>query len=151
MYGGTSHHKRGTQLPHTHLRGTGNENDNISTKTSTKPTQSAPKTTIQPKENRKMALLDLQHSLFFILVSFCSLPALYILYATFRAVSSPLGGIPGPFLARFTRFWELREIYKGEFEKTNIKLHKKYGNSSPLSYSLFLILRNRTNRANCSK
>ena len=39
----------------------------------------------------------------------------------------PLRNIPGPVLARFTRWWYLMEIYKGSFELTDIKLHKKYG------------------------
>ncbi|PMD33301.1 cytochrome P450 family protein [Hyaloscypha variabilis F] len=86
-----------------------------------------------------MALLNPQNSLFLVLISFCSLPALYLIYSTFRALSSPLRGIPGPFLARFTRFWKLREIYKGSFEKTNIKLHQKYGQIvriAPNEYSI---------------
>ena len=78
-----------------------------------------------------MALLNLKNSLFLFFISFCSLPALYLIYATFRALSSSLRGIPGPFLARFTRFWKLREIYKGSFEKTDIKLHQKYGKFYP--------------------
>jgi hypothetical protein len=38
-----------------------------------------------------------------------------------------LRDIPGPFTASFTRLWKLRQMYKGDFEKTNIALHKKYG------------------------
>lgn len=34
---------------------------------------------------------------------------------------------PGPFLARFSRLWYLRQILKGDFEKTNIALHRRHG------------------------
>jgi hypothetical protein len=76
-----------------------------------------------------MALLDFENSLFLILIPLGASPVLYLLYSAFRAILSQLRGIPGPFLARFTRFWKLREIYKGSFEKTNTKLHQKYGKS----------------------
>lgn len=39
----------------------------------------------------------------------------------------PLRKIPGPFLARFTRLWLLRKYSRGDFQKTNVELHKKYG------------------------
>ncbi|PMD27974.1 cytochrome P450 [Hyaloscypha hepaticicola] len=86
-----------------------------------------------------MALINFQNSLFLVSLSFCSLPVLYLLYSIFRALSTPLRGIPGPFLARFTRFWKLKEIYKGHFEKTNVKLHRKYGpivRIAPNEYSI---------------
>lgn len=48
----------------------------------------------------------------------------YILYQLFL---HPLRRIPGPFTARFTRFWELIAVSKGDWVKTHIDLHKKYG------------------------
>jgi hypothetical protein len=54
----------------------------------------------------------------------CGLVALYFLI---RFILDPLRDIPGPFLARFTRLWYFIEIYKGSFEQTNIKLHKRFG------------------------
>lgn len=42
-------------------------------------------------------------------------------------VLDPLRNVPGPFLARYTRLWLLRQYMKGDFEKTNISLHNKYG------------------------
>ncbi|KFY96163.1 hypothetical protein V498_02853, partial [Pseudogymnoascus sp. VKM F-4517 (FW-2822)] len=45
----------------------------------------------------------------------------------------------GPLLARFTRLWYLYKIYKGDFEKTNIGLHEKYGpvvRIAPNEYSI---------------
>ena len=45
----------------------------------------------------------------------------------YTAYTSPLRDIPGPWLARVTRFWLAKAIARGDFEKTNIKLHQKYG------------------------
>ncbi len=52
---------------------------------------------------------------------------IYLLYVVISAFFKPLRAIPGPFFARFTRLWYLREIHKGHFEQTNIDLHRKYG------------------------
>lgn len=38
-----------------------------------------------------------------------------------------LRGIPGPFLARFTDFWRLLVVRRGDAQETNLALHKKYG------------------------
>lgn len=64
---------------------------------------------------------------------------LYIGYSVLQVIIDPLRDIPGPFLARFTRLWYLREVYKGSFEFTNIDLHKNYGpivRISPNEYSI---------------
>lgn len=52
---------------------------------------------------------------------------LYISRIIYIAFFSPASGIPGPMLARFTRIWELNALRKGDFERTNVKLHKIYG------------------------
>lgn len=39
----------------------------------------------------------------------------------------PLQTIPGPFLARFSRLWYLSKVWRGDFEKTNRRLHERYG------------------------
>ena len=39
----------------------------------------------------------------------------------------PLRGIPGPFWAKFTRLWYLREMLTGKSRETIVKLHEKYG------------------------
>jgi hypothetical protein len=44
-----------------------------------------------------------------------------------QALISPLRSIPGPFLARFTRLWELRAVLKHDFATYNIALHDKHG------------------------
>ncbi|GCB25018.1 pisatin demethylase [Aspergillus awamori] len=43
-----------------------------------------------------------------------------------RALSSDRD-IPGPFLARFTRLWYLRQMTRGDFQYTNIRLHRDHG------------------------
>lgn len=40
---------------------------------------------------------------------------------------SPLRDIPGPFLAKFSRSWLLKEIWCGTAFTTNRDLHLKYG------------------------
>jgi hypothetical protein len=40
---------------------------------------------------------------------------------------SPLRAVPGPWLARTTRLWELVMVSKGNFNQRAIHLHKKYG------------------------
>ena len=45
----------------------------------------------------------------------------------YKRYASSLRSVPGPFTASFTRLWKLRQMYKGDMEKTNIALHRKYG------------------------
>jgi hypothetical protein len=49
---------------------------------------------------------------------------LFIVYALFL---DPLRDVPGPFLARFTRLWELREALSGTIVERLLDLHKKHG------------------------
>ncbi|KAF4863607.1 Pisatin demethylase [Colletotrichum siamense] len=49
------------------------------------------------------------------------------LYRIISAVRDPLRHIPGPFLARFTRLWLFRQYCRADYEKTDRKLHDKYG------------------------
>ena len=58
---------------------------------------------------------------------FILLPAGVLIYGLLQYFLDPLRSLPGPFLARFSRFWYFFELYKGSFEETNIELHKKYG------------------------
>ncbi|KAL9568905.1 hypothetical protein ACKAV7_006970 [Fusarium commune] len=59
-----------------------------------------------------------------------------LLYSLFL---SPLRSIPGPFLARVTRWWEYRVVKQGHSNQEFIRLHKKYGpvvRVGPNRYSL---------------
>jgi hypothetical protein len=49
---------------------------------------------------------------------------------TFNLVTDPLSKVPGPFLTRYTKFWLVKQYVKGDFHKTNIELHEKYGGLS---------------------
>ncbi|KAK5073829.1 hypothetical protein LTR64_007031 [Lithohypha guttulata] len=51
---------------------------------------------------------------------------LRLIYTIFTAATTPTRHIPGPFLARFTRLWYFRSVYRGTAEKDNIALHRKY-------------------------
>ena len=61
------------------------------------------------------------------------------IYFVYVSLASPLRAIPGPFAARFTRFWYFFHVRSGKFEKENIALHRKYGpivRVSPDHYSI---------------
>ncbi|KAI0596554.1 cytochrome P450 [Biscogniauxia sp. FL1348] len=63
-----------------------------------------------------------------------TLLSLLILVTTYYVVPvlhgllfSPLRKVPGPILARFTRWWEYRLVAKGNSNMEYVHLHKKYG------------------------
>jgi len=45
------------------------------------------------------------------------------------AYRTPLADVPGPWIAKFTRFWLMRGINTRKWDKININLHRKYGES----------------------
>ncbi|TDZ30928.1 Pisatin demethylase [Colletotrichum spinosum] len=51
----------------------------------------------------------------------------YLFYTFIQWLRSPLRSVPGPYWARFTNAWYLFTLRKGDFEATNLSLHKKYG------------------------
>ena len=63
----------------------------------------------------------------YVLPSFITILLLYVSKIIYTAFFSPASRIPGPLLARFTRMWELNALHRGDFEKTNVKLHENYG------------------------
>ena len=44
-----------------------------------------------------------------------------------RRYLSPLRRFPGPFWASVTRWWLVHQIFRGDHEKTMLRLHAKYG------------------------
>ncbi|KAI6774766.1 hypothetical protein HG530_001524 [Fusarium avenaceum] len=68
------------------------------------------------------------------------LVVVYYLAALFYSLFlSPLRRIPGPLLARMTRWWEYRVVKKGKSNQEYIRLHRKYGpvvRVGPNRYSL---------------
>lgn len=55
---------------------------------------------------------------------------LYLIYSLSAAIIYPLRRVPGPLLARVTRFWYLRRVRCGRFHLENLKLHRKHGKHS---------------------
>ena len=47
--------------------------------------------------------------------------------AILRARLSPLKKVPGPFLARYTRLWELLSVVRGKLHRETVELHQKFG------------------------
>ena len=62
----------------------------------------------------------------------------YLLLTLYQGLLGATSGIPGPWLARFTRFWLFKETRFGRFEKVNIELHKKYGTLKHCRWSYLL-------------
>ncbi|ETS85305.1 hypothetical protein PFICI_03330 [Pestalotiopsis fici W106-1] len=63
----------------------------------------------------------------------------YGIYTIVAALTSPLRAIPGPFWARFTRLWYLKEVWTHKAHRTNLELHKNHGpivRIAPNEYSL---------------
>ncbi|PLN82356.1 pisatin demethylase [Aspergillus taichungensis] len=50
-----------------------------------------------------------------------------VVHRLYGFIHDPLRRVPGPWLARFTRLWELVQIRRGHFEQVNIDLHRRYG------------------------
>lgn len=48
-------------------------------------------------------------------------------YVLRTALKPGLRSIPGPFLAKFTDLWRLRAVWKGNFQRAVIDLHRTYG------------------------
>lgn len=51
-----------------------------------------------------------------------------------RRYFSPLGDIPGPFIASFTRLWHIKAILAGDQNLELIRRHDKHGLSFPTSH-----------------
>ncbi|KAF2176414.1 cytochrome P450 [Zopfia rhizophila CBS 207.26] len=52
---------------------------------------------------------------------------IFILCSIFHAYSPKVWAVPGPFFAKFSRVWYLRQVSHRDFQKTNIELHRRYG------------------------
>lgn len=52
---------------------------------------------------------------------------------------SPLRHIPGPFLAKFTRLWELQAVRRTDFNLACIQLHAQYGTCTDTLRSFVLV------------
>lgn len=66
-------------------------------------------------------------------------PLVAVVFRIWRALATPLRDLPGPFAARFTRLWYLKNVWRGDFEKVNVRLHDRYGpivRIAPNEYSI---------------
>ena len=72
-----------------------------------------------------------------------------LVYTVLRASLSPLRALPGPPLARYTKWWYLRAVMKRDFHETNIKLHQKEGKFHLVTISLRS--QYRSHREDCSR
>ena len=57
-----------------------------------------------------------------VILLFCVSSVLY-----FHAFGGPLGQIPGPLDARFSRLWMIKKSWQGDMHRTMIELHRKHG------------------------
>ena len=49
---------------------------------------------------------------------------------------SPLKHVPGPFLAKFTNIWRLTNVLAGQSQRTQLRLHERYGSAVRLGPNL---------------
>jgi hypothetical protein len=65
------------------------------------------------------------------------LPALVFVFLIVRSIKrryfNGLNSIPGPWLASITRAWRVKEVYAGHTERTELELHRKYGEQEPFT------------------
>ena len=66
----------------------------------------------------------------FLLTSAVLVTAHYLSRLAYSLLFSPLRKIPGPLLARVTRWWEYRMVLNGDSNLEFIRLHKKHGSCS---------------------
>lgn len=81
--------------------------------------------------------------------------SVFISQVIYNVLFSPLRSIPGPFLARFTRLWELYSVRQRHSHMEFVRQHEKHGTFTlsckkthhPLTWSG----NNRVRCTNCSK
>ncbi|KAM6505408.1 hypothetical protein FSOLCH5_014627 [Fusarium solani] len=76
----------------------------------------------------KLSEISGSHGLSVLLSIFIVGQTLYmILWMFYTIFLSSLRKVPGPFLARLTRFWEVKKVSKGDIHDVMIDLHKQHG------------------------
>jgi cytochrome P450 len=65
--------------------------------------------------------------------------AVQIVAFLFRALTSPLRSVPGPFLARFGRVYYFVRVALGHWEREDIDLHRRYGSVVRVGADLYSI------------
>ncbi|KAJ8106217.1 hypothetical protein OPT61_g9684 [Boeremia exigua] len=64
---------------------------------------------------------------YYYIYGIAALSAFVLIRYLYYTLTSPLRDVPGPFLARFTRLWEIQAVRKHDNTTLNIELHEKYG------------------------
>lgn len=57
----------------------------------------------------------------------CLIASYYTISTFYNLFFSPLKNVPGPFLARVTRWWEYFMVQRGVSNLEYVRLHEKYG------------------------
>lgn len=70
---------------------------------------------------RVVSLLDFRSLWALVLVG------LVVVRAILRKYWTPIRDIPGPFLASFSKLWQVYHLWKGHIEEELIQLHKEHG------------------------
>lgn len=78
------------------------------------------------------AIGETSHGHYYI-YGFTALLVLGVVRYLYQTLTSPLRDVPGPFLARFTRLWEIQAVLKHDSPTFNITLHEQYGKEHLLS------------------
>lgn len=76
-------------------------------------------------------LFDTQHIFLFLSSSFrfgaVAVVGWFLLAFLSSSVFSHTRKVTGPIAARVTRLWYFWKVYQGDFEKTNVDIHREYG------------------------
>lgn len=86
-----------------------------------------------------MALLSFDQLVVSVYLCLAALSLYAVSRTLYDAYATPLRDIPGPWLAKFTRFWLFRAINTRKYQHINIDLHRKYGpivRIAPNEYSI---------------
>lgn len=68
---------------------------------------------------------------------------LSISYMVYQRFLSPLRKIPGPFWASITPRWRIRRVIKGDWHAEIMRLHGKYGKTTPSPVTGFVAVMKR--------
>ncbi|KAH7042246.1 pisatin demethylase [Macrophomina phaseolina] len=71
--------------------------------------------------------MDLHKVALYFLFALIIWPLSQLFQRLYESFFGPLRGVPGPWLARYTRLWEIAAVRRGDFERQNINLHKRFG------------------------
>lgn len=56
-----------------------------------------------------------------------AVPVVAVVYIIYESFFSPLSSIPGPLLARLTKWWLIYHTRRGDLHRELIRLHEQYG------------------------